>query len=79
MSSNHFNYGEDTLAYDIALQIANGKINAGISDTQKDIISHSRKNVENALVSNQKIYGVNTGFGALCSTIISKEIGRAHV
>ncbi|MAR15853.1 MAG: histidine ammonia-lyase [Flammeovirgaceae bacterium] len=73
MSSNHFNYGEDTLTYDIALQIANGKINAGISDTQKDIISHSRKNVENALVSNQKIYGVNTGFGALCSTIISKD------
>ena len=73
MALTKFNYGEDTLTYSLAFKIAEGKINAGISDSQKKVILHSRKNVKNALESNKKIYGVNTGFGALCTTIISRD------
>ena len=68
-----FNYGEDTLTYTLAFEIAEGKIAAGLSESQKKIISLSRKNVENALEADKKIYGINTGFGALCSEIISKD------
>ena len=55
MSSNHFNYGEDTLTYSLAFEIAEGKIDAGLSESQKKIISLSRKNVENALEADKKI------------------------
>ena len=73
MKLTKFNYGEDTLTYSLAFEIAEGKIAARLSESQKKIISLSRKNVENALEVNKKIYGVNTGFGALCSEIISKD------
>ena len=39
MSSNHFNYGEDTLTYSLAFEIAEGKIAARVSESQKKIIS----------------------------------------
>ena len=70
MALTKFNYGEDTLTYSLAFKIAEGKINAGISDSRRKYI---QKNVKNALESNKKIYGVNTGFGALCTTIISRD------
>jgi len=73
MATTKFNYGEDTLTYNLAFEIAEGKIDAGLSESQKKIISLSRKNVENALEADKKIYGINTGFGALCSEIISKD------
>ena len=73
MTLTKFNYGEDNLTYSLAFEIAEGKIIAGLSESQKKIVLLSRKNVENALGSDKKIYGVNTGFGALCSTIISKD------
>ena len=77
MVTTKFNYGEDTLTYSLAFEIAEGKIDAGLSESQKKIISLSRKNVENALEADKKIYGINTGFGALCSEIISKdEVGQ---
>ena len=73
MTMTKFNYGEDTLTYSLAFEIADGKIAARLSESQKKIISLSRKNVENALEVDKKIYGLNTGFGALCSEIISKD------
>ena len=50
MATTKFNYGEDTLTYNLAFEIAEGKIDAGLSESQKKIISLSRKNVENALI-----------------------------
>ena len=45
MKLTKFNYGEDTLTYSLAFEIAEGKINAGISDSQKKTILLSRENV----------------------------------
>ncbi len=73
MSLIKLKYGEDTMTYSLALEIAQGKIKAVISDSQKKAIFQSREKVEKALKTNKKIYGINTGFGALCNTIISKN------
>ena len=73
MSTNKFNYGEDRMSYQIAIDIAEGKLEGNISDNQKLKILSSRKKVEDALNSNEVIYGVNTGFGALCNTVISQN------
>ncbi len=73
MSTNKFNYGEDKMSYQIAIDIAVGKLQGIISSKQKLKISFSRERVENALTSNQVIYGINTGFGALCNTVISQN------
>ena len=60
MATTKFNYGEDTLTYSLAFEIADGKIAARLSESQKKIISLSRKNVENALEADKKIYGITT-------------------
>jgi len=73
MSTNKFNYGEDKMSYQIAIDIAVGKLQGIISSKQKLKISFSRERVENALTSNEVIYGINTGFGALCNTVISQN------
>ena len=73
MSTNKFNYGEDKMSYQIAIDIAVGKLQGIISSNQKSKISFSRERVENALTSNEVIYGINTGFGALCNTVISQN------
>ena len=77
MATTKFNYGEDTLTYNLAFEIAEGKIAAGLSESQKKIISLSRKNVENALEADKKIYGINTGFGA-CLLYTSPSPRDAH-
>ena len=58
MALTKFNYGEDTLTYSLAFKIAESEINAGISDSQKKVILHS-KNVKNALESIKNLW-VNT-------------------
>ncbi len=73
MSTNKFNYGEGKLSYQVAIDIAVGKLQGKISSNQKSKISSSRSRVESALTSNEVIYGINTGFGALCNTVISQN------
>ena len=73
MTTNKFNYGEDKMSYQIAIDIAEGKLQGNISANQKIKILSSRKKVEDALSSNDIIYGINTGFGALCNTVISQN------
>ncbi|MEL6561331.1 MAG: histidine ammonia-lyase [Bacteroidota bacterium] len=68
-----FKYGEDHLTAGKALAIARGQIKGVITpETQSKIVS-SRKVVENIVEEGQAVYGINTGFGPLCTTKISKE------
>ena len=46
MSTNKFNYGEDRMSYQIAIDIAEGKLEGNISASQKLKILASRKKVE---------------------------------
>ena len=73
MSLNKFNYGKDKLTYQIAIKIANKNIETEIGLDQLEKIDASRKNVESIVGSDKTVYGVNTGFGALCNTIISDK------
>lgn len=73
MFSKKFLYGKDTLTYVSALKISNDELKCEIGNEEIKKINTSRENIKNVLKSNQMIYGINTGFGALCNTIISNK------
>lgn len=73
MSKQAFKLGEDWLTSGKALEIASGKIPILLTDeTQKKIIK-SWSIVQNIVDKGRPVYGINTGFGPLCTTKISKS------
>lgn len=72
-TTKHFLYGEDHLTAGIALQIAHGEIQGIISEASRTKVKKNRKVVENIVDKGKAVYGINTGFGPLCTTKISKE------
>lgn len=74
--SRYFNYGEDRLTSGIALEIASGEVKGRISPAAAKVIEQSRKRVEEIVADHQHVYGINTGFGPLCTTIISEQDTR---
>ena len=68
-----FNYGEDQLTIGMALRIASGEVTGRISHTAAGVIEQSRRRVEEIVADHQSVYGINTGFGPLCTTIISEK------
>lgn len=68
-----FSYGIDHLTAGLALGIARGKIKGVISKESIKKINASSTIIDKIVDSRQVLYGVNTGFGPLCTTIISKE------
>lgn len=71
--SENFKYGIDYLTPDLALQIANGDIRGIISEEVKIKIRTNYGVVQKIAKGEKLVYSVNTGFGSLCTTIISKE------
>ncbi|MDH7446617.1 histidine ammonia-lyase [Aquimarina sp. 2201CG14-23] len=71
--SNQFLFGEDYLTAGIAIKIASGTVKGIISETNREKIRKSRQVVENIVDKGHPVYGINTGFGPLCTTMISKE------
>ncbi len=72
-SHSIFLYGKDYLTSGIALDISLGKIQGGISKENREKVRKSREIVEKIVEKGQPVYGINTGFGPLCTTKISKE------
>ncbi len=70
---HHFLYGIDTLTPGIALDIAKGKTKGIINQEAKDKINACHQDVLDITESGRIVYGVNTGFGSLCTTIISRS------
>jgi histidine ammonia-lyase len=70
---NVFKYGGDNLSIGLALDICNGKCKGYITDSARSNIRKNRSVVEKMAHDKQQVYGVNTGFGPLCTTIISEE------
>lgn len=68
-----FLYGEDRLTAGIALAIARGKTAGRLSETSLKKIKASSKIVAEIVETGHPVYGINTGFGPLCTTSISKE------
>ena len=75
MNTTHkkFSYGEDYLTSGIALAISQGEISGFLSEQTKVKINVNRKIAENIVKKGKVVYGINTGFGALCATLISEE------
>ncbi len=68
-----FNYGMDKLTASKALGIAHGELKAIINDEAQKKIDRSFQLVQKIAAGSKSVYGVNTGFGALVNTSISKE------
>ncbi len=71
-----FSYGEDHLTAGIALSLVNGYTNGQISEKVYKKINESHTIVQNIIEKGSPVYGINTGFGPLCTTSISKEETR---
>ncbi|KPM31165.1 Histidine ammonia-lyase [Croceitalea dokdonensis DOKDO 023] len=72
-STSVFYYGEDHLTAKKALAIAQGTITGKLLDTTKQKITKSARAVAHIVDQGHPVYGINTGFGPLCTTKISKE------
>lgn len=75
-STQTFLYGEEELSCSIALGIASGSVQGQLSDTARNRVRKSKRVVEKIVEKGQAVYGINTGFGPLCTTNISKEETR---
>lgn len=69
---SHFRYGEDHLTAGIAIEIARGIRKGIISETARQKIRQSHTVVQQIVAQGHPVYGINTGFGPLCTTKISK-------
>lgn len=71
--NNIFNYGKDLLTVSKALGICHGKIPADIHGGTRQKIIKSFREVRKIVRDEKTVYGINTGFGSLCQSIISIE------
>lgn len=76
MSEHLINF--DRLTIDKVNEILTSKCKIGLSDEAKKSIEDCRTYLENKLASgNEVFYGINTGFGSLCNTVISgKDLSK---
>lgn len=71
-----FRYGEEHLTAGIALSIARGETEGIISHEQEKLIKKCAAVVAKIANGDTAVYGINTGFGPLCTTMISKDETR---
>jgi len=71
--TENFKYGTDHLTIDIALKLAKGTIKGVLSEDIKAKINKSYKAVQTIAKGEKLVYSINTGFGSLCTTKITKE------
>ncbi len=69
----HFLLGEATLSAGLALQMVRGELKGTFSNIAQKGIQESARYVEEIVEHGDPVYGINTGFGPLCTTKISRE------
>ncbi|MDR3653333.1 MAG: histidine ammonia-lyase [Paludibacter sp.] len=72
-SINIFHYGEDVMTIGIALDLARNNKKGILSKSVREKVQESRKIVEQIIHKQKIVYGINTGFGPLCTTLIGEE------
>ena len=70
---NSFKYGEDYLSSSIALSIAKSECQSILTDETTAKINQSAQYVQEIVDAGKVVYGINTGFGPLCTTLISPQ------
>lgn len=79
-STKVFHYGEHELTAGTALDICSGGMKGILTDPMVERIEKSKKDVDKIVRSHKTVYGINTGFGPLCTTKISdKDIRKLQV
>lgn len=73
MTKNIFYYGEDVLSVGLALDIARNKMEGVLNPDTRLRVQQNRDVVEKIVHKKKVVYGVNTGFGPLCTTLIGEE------
>ncbi len=68
-----FRFGEDHLTAGIALGLARGTVTGTFTDECLKNVNASYQRVQRIVEKGHTVYGINTGFGPLCNTKISKE------
>ncbi len=76
MGEKVFRYGEEKLSAGIALEIARGGRRGILSTKAAAGVEWSVGEVEKIVKEEKSVYGVNTGFGSLCSKTISPDDTR---
>jgi len=71
-----FKYGEDFLKSSTAIAIARGEIQGILSTETIDNINRSAAHVQKIVAKGDVVYGINTGFGPLCTTLIDADDTR---
>ena len=69
----HFLFGKEHLTAGKALKLANGTVKGSFSEDTVARIKSSSNIVSTIVDKGEPVYGINTGFGPLCTTSISKE------
>ena len=68
-----FRFGEDHLTAGIALGMARGTVTGTFTEQCLKNVRASYERVQRIVEKGHTVYGINTGFGPLCNTKISKE------
>ncbi|MEJ2583839.1 MAG: histidine ammonia-lyase [Robiginitalea sp.] len=71
-----FKYGEDHLTAGKALALARNEIRGVLSEAVRKNVRSSQEIVQKIVAKGAPVYGVNTGFGPLCTTRITPEDTR---
>ncbi len=71
-----FNYGFDRLSAGLALGLCRGAARGVLGPEARERIAAGRRAVESIVRSGRVVYGINTGFGPLCTTVISEADTR---
>lgn len=73
MMNYTFNYGIEKLTIKTVLDLTYGRATGQLTEEAKHKIQHSAQHVDNIVAEQKVVYGINTGFGPLCDTLISPE------
>lgn len=76
MNTESFHYGKDHLTAGKALQIARGELKGVCQGEARDKVKRCFDIVQAIVDKGDPVYGINTGFGPLCTTQIDKEETR---
>lgn len=73
MADKVFKYGADILSTGLALEIARGSLKGILGSEVINKVKKCRESVENIVHQKKTVYGINTGFGPLCTSLINEE------
>lgn len=76
MKTTTFKYGEDILTASKALALSRGEMKGELSGLTRQRVRKSQQLVEEIIAAGKPVYGINTGFGPLCTTTVSGEDTR---